>query len=183
MLVGNECSRVVGVIKMSRPVGYTVSAATKEKIRIATKKRFRDPTERMKTSKGMKKFFAEHPNARKDPAYLAKITGTASANWRADSIYIRYPSEFNQMLRDEILERDGHLCRNCGAAEKNNRRHDVHHIDEDRECSDKSNLISLCRSCHRYFHEGKSNTKEDMQFNFLCAVVGAPMANVIMNLN
>lgn len=183
MLAGNECSRVVGDIKMSRPVGYKVSEATKEKIRIATKKRFTDPAAREKTSKGMRKFFADHPDSRKDPAYLAKITGTASANWRPDSIYVRYPSVFNQTLRDEILERDRHLCQDCGAEEKNNRRHDVHHIDEDIECSDKFNLISLCRSCHRYFHEGKTVNKEDMRFNFLCILVGAPMANVMCNMN
>jgi DEAD/DEAH box helicase domain-containing protein len=64
-------------------------------------------------------------------------------------------------VRAEILERDGHRCRKCGAGEPPNRTHDVHHIRpfrefgyvrginrNDRLANAPDNLITLCRACH-----------------------------------
>lgn len=63
--------------------------------------------------------------------------------------------------RDAARTRDGHRCRQCGAPERNGRRHDVHHIKPfrtfgyipgenrvDREANDLDNLITLCTTCH-----------------------------------
>jgi DEAD/DEAH box helicase domain-containing protein len=64
-------------------------------------------------------------------------------------------------VRAEILERDGHHCRKCGAGEPPGRSHDVHHIrpfrefgyvrgvnHNDRLANAPENLITLCRACH-----------------------------------
>jgi 5-methylcytosine-specific restriction endonuclease McrA len=63
-----------------------------------------------------------------------------------------------KMIRAFVLERDGWRCQQCGAREHL----DVHHLlarsrggpDEER------NLMTLCRRCHREFHEGTSGDFE-----------------------
>jgi DEAD/DEAH box helicase domain-containing protein len=63
--------------------------------------------------------------------------------------------------RAEILARDGHRCRKCGASEPPGRSHDVHHLRpfrefgyargvnrNDRLANAPENLITLCRACH-----------------------------------
>jgi DEAD/DEAH box helicase domain-containing protein len=63
--------------------------------------------------------------------------------------------------RNEVLERDGHRCRKCGAAEPPGRSHDVHHLrpfrefgyrrgvnDHDQLANAPENLRTLCRACH-----------------------------------
>ena len=60
------------------------------------------------------------------------------------------------------LERDGHRCRHCGAPERPDRAHDVHHIQPFRtfgyvrgkndhylQANQMENLVTLCRSCHQ----------------------------------
>jgi DEAD/DEAH box helicase domain-containing protein len=64
-------------------------------------------------------------------------------------------------VREEILARDGHRCRKCGAGEPPGRSHDVHHLrpfrefgyvrganQNDRLANAPENLITLCRACH-----------------------------------
>ena len=64
--------------------------------------------------------------------------------------------------RGRALARDGHRCRHCGAPERPNRAHDVHHIQPFRtfgyirgkneaylEANRLENLVTLCTSCHR----------------------------------
>ncbi|NLE75310.1 MAG: DUF1998 domain-containing protein, partial [Chloroflexi bacterium] len=64
--------------------------------------------------------------------------------------------------RRRALERAGRLCQHCGAPERPDRTHDVHHIRPFREfgylpgqndhylqANDLSNLAVLCRDCHR----------------------------------
>ncbi len=64
-------------------------------------------------------------------------------------------------IRNEILERDGHRCRKCGAGEPPGRTHDVHHLrpfrefgyrrgvnDNDKIANAPENLLTLCRACH-----------------------------------
>ncbi|MBI5565949.1 MAG: DEAD/DEAH box helicase [Chloroflexi bacterium] len=64
-------------------------------------------------------------------------------------------------IRSEILERDAHRCRKCGAGEPPGRSHDVHHLrpfrefgyrrgvnDNDKIANAPENLLTLCRACH-----------------------------------
>lgn len=63
--------------------------------------------------------------------------------------------------RDAARTRDGHICRQCGAVEREDRAHHVHHIRpfrefgyvpgenrNDREANHIDNLITLCPTCH-----------------------------------
>ncbi len=67
-----------------------------------------------------------------------------------------------EQQRNQARARDGHRCRHCGAAERPERAHDVHHIQPFRtfgyvrakndrylEANRLENLVTLCRSCHR----------------------------------
>jgi 5-methylcytosine-specific restriction endonuclease McrA len=58
-------------------------------------------------------------------------------------------------LRKEILERDGWRCQNCGCS----RNLDVHHIRRRSALGDdaETNLITLCRECHRILHGVRSD--------------------------
>lgn len=76
-------------------------------------------------------------------------------------------------LRQEVLERDGHRCRWCGAT---NRGRDLHHVEYRRGYSyDRlDNLITLCRQHHGFVHgtpapNGQTITKAVAQvvLNFL----------------
>ncbi len=64
-------------------------------------------------------------------------------------------------VRRQVRERDGFRCRSCGAPEREDREHDVHHLRPFREfgyrpgenenyvaANDPSNLVTLCRRCH-----------------------------------
>jgi DEAD/DEAH box helicase domain-containing protein len=64
--------------------------------------------------------------------------------------------------RGQARQRDGYRCRHCGAPERPERAHDVHHIvpfrtfgyvrgrnDNSIEANALENLVTLCRSCHR----------------------------------
>jgi DEAD/DEAH box helicase domain-containing protein len=66
-----------------------------------------------------------------------------------------------KIARRAALTRDGHTCRQCGAAEREGRSHDVHHIrpfrefgyvpsenHNDWEANQLENLITLCSTCH-----------------------------------
>ncbi len=64
--------------------------------------------------------------------------------------------------RNRARARDGHRCRHCGAPERPDRAHDVHHVEPFRnfgyirgknanylQANRLENLVTLCRSCHR----------------------------------
>ena len=56
-------------------------------------------------------------------------------------------------VREYVLYRDGHKCQHCG---KSNTILNVHHI-ESRQTGGNSpdNLITLCKKCHKAYHNGK----------------------------
>lgn len=64
-----------------------------------------------------------------------------------------YPSEFNDRLKEQIRQRDGYTCQNCGIIKKEHlivfgRTLEVHHIDYNKHNCAKNNLITLCGSCN-----------------------------------
>lgn len=69
--------------------------------------------------------------------------------WQGGSSYADYPIEFNYKLRLAIRKKFDFMCQRCG---KRDRSLDVHHIDGDKSNCDESNLVCLCRSCHRKEH-------------------------------
>jgi len=61
-----------------------------------------------------------------------------------------YNKQFNDKLKQEIRFRDNYKCARCGKLEKDNdRKLHIHHIDSNKINCERSNLVSLCTSCHR----------------------------------
>jgi 5-methylcytosine-specific restriction endonuclease McrA len=60
--------------------------------------------------------------------------------------------------RGQVLERDGHKCRFCGATREGCNRLEVHHIyySRTREQETLDQLITLCNRCHAARHGTKS---------------------------
>ena len=57
--------------------------------------------------------------------------------------------------REYVLFRDGHVCQCCKGKSKDNRLN-VHHIESRKTGGDApNNLITLCETCHKGYHQGK----------------------------
>ncbi len=72
-----------------------------------------------------------------------------------------------QAQRKRVRERDGYRCKQCGRPEAAGRQHDVHHLvpfrtfgyaaglnEHYREANQLSNLLLVCRTCHRRLEAG-----------------------------
>lgn len=69
------------------------------------------------------------------------------------SSYEKYPSEFNDNLKESVRKRDDYICQNCGMTEEEHlivygRVIHVHHIDYNKKNNIKNNLITLCQGCN-----------------------------------
>lgn len=71
------------------------------------------------------------------------VYGEKNGAWQGGKTFELYPREFSKELKTEIRTRDNFTCAMCG---KNG--YDVHHINYDKQCNEKTNLITLCRSDH-----------------------------------
>jgi 5-methylcytosine-specific restriction endonuclease McrA len=54
-------------------------------------------------------------------------------------------------LRAQIIARDGGQCVRCGSQVSHL---EVHHMDGRPSNNDPANLVTLCRSCHRFVQKG-----------------------------
>jgi hypothetical protein len=62
-----------------------------------------------------------------------------------------------QNIREYVLHRDNHKCRNCS---KGDRKLHVHHLESRMTGGDREdNLVTLCDKCHREYHNGKIELK------------------------
>lgn len=115
----------------------------KNVIRISVIESMKDvPYEKLAYWKGKK-------NPRHGEWVSEHMWGENAPNWKGGLSFEPYGPEFNNGLKEEIRERDNHLCQLCGKTqEENGRRLDVHHIDYDKKNCDLSNLISLCWGCN-----------------------------------
>ena len=73
------------------------------------------------------------------------------SNLRQRMPRLKLPSADYQVLRDQVLKRDGWRCQLCGTS--NNL--EVHHIKSRGRLGDDrlQNLIALCATCHATFHK------------------------------
>lgn len=60
--------------------------------------------------------------------------------------------------RQKCLSNKERKCSKCGKKDPENL--EVHHIDEDRSNNNLSNLLPLCRDCHRRYHAGNLDLSE-----------------------
>lgn len=62
-------------------------------------------------------------------------------------------------VREYVLARDGHKCQHCKGKSKDHILN-VHHIESRKTGGDSpSNLITLCETCHKEYHEGNIDLK------------------------
>ncbi len=62
-------------------------------------------------------------------------------------------------VREYVLHRDGHICRNCRGKSKDPVLN-VHHIDSRQTGGDRpDNLITICETCHKKHHKGTLKLK------------------------
>ena len=73
---------------------------------------------------------------------------------------IMFPKNIlDESIKQDIRDRDKHMCVICKQKESENRYTlNVHHINWDWKDNEPNNLISLCSRCHRVVH--KSESKE-----------------------
>jgi DEAD/DEAH box helicase domain-containing protein len=85
------------------------------------------------------------------------------ARLEADGVLLA-PNDYGPdwpQVSEQARQRDGYRCRQCGAPERDGRRHDVHHLQpfrefgyvagvnrNDRQANVLENLITLCSTCH-----------------------------------
>jgi predicted transcriptional regulator len=69
-----------------------------------------------------------------------------NGRWLGGKSFEPYPICWNEKLREKIRCRDNYACQKCKKTKKE--RLSVHHIDYNKENCSKSNLITLCKSCH-----------------------------------
>lgn len=86
-----------------------------------------------------------HPfYGKKNPEHSKKMKGKKNPNWNGGSSKFPYAPDWAPKVKRKVLERDNHLCQNCGELENLA----VHHINYDKMNCDSTNLITLCISCN-----------------------------------
>ena len=113
---------------------------------------------------GHKRIFCSrkcHRLAQIDGKYLKGLFrgGKEHPNWKNGSTSSKYPTKWNEYLRDKIRERDNFKCTMCGVSQMECiKKLNVHHKDEDKNNLSIDNLISLCSSCHQKLHWKQKKT-------------------------
>ncbi|MFI7448082.1 HNH endonuclease [Nonomuraea sp. NPDC049714] len=81
----------------------------------------------------------------------AQMTGAGNPAWKGGARLKGYTPGFTPRLKQQIAQRDQHVCRLCGAP-RGSGTHAVHHIDGEKHDHSASNLVLLCISCHSKVH-------------------------------
>jgi hypothetical protein len=64
-------------------------------------------------------------------------------NWQGGKTEVKYPSEFNRVLRNQIRNKDNQTCQIC-KCQDSEMDLDVHHIDSNKGNNQMNNLVALC---------------------------------------
>lgn len=118
-----------------------------------------NPMFKESNKKAMSKRFSGENNHMKRPEVVAKISGEncwiygngghlkgeGNPAWAGGVSRLPYPFEFDFDLKSVIRERDGFMCRECGATKE---KLTCHHIDYDKSNLSHMNLITLCFTCN-----------------------------------
>lgn len=95
------------------------------------------------------RIFSEETKRKMKLAHIGLLQGKNNPNWKGGLSFEEYSQEFNEKLKEQIRERDGYRCQECGYLQKNlGYKLPIHHIDYNKKNNNPDNLISLCRSCH-----------------------------------
>ena len=72
--------------------------------------------------------------------------GKDNPNWLGGLSFEPYDSEFNNQLKQQIMQRDAYVCQLCNKFILG--RYGTHHIDYNKKNSTSFNLVLLCHQCH-----------------------------------
>ena len=152
----DEQTEDAGTLRAYGPVTVTSKATSYKKVRLYTHETLgwgeispdSVPEQEMQTTAYWFCIVAEQARQLEQEGLLDMSQGDRGPNW--------------ELQRNLVLERDGHRCRHCGAPERPDRTHDVHHVqpfrtfgyvrgqnDHHLEANRLENLVTLCRSCHQ----------------------------------
>lgn len=86
-------------------------------------------------------------------ANLGKFIGEKNPAWLGGKSFEPYTSQFNNIFKLNIKQRDGFICLKCGMREEDSiklfsKRLSIHHIDYDKKLSIKENCCTLCVRCN-----------------------------------
>ena len=81
------------------------------------------------------------------------LSGILSPTYIDGRSYEPYTSEFTNILKEQIRDRDNHECQNCDMTEEEHiivhgQILHIHHIDYDKTNCNNTNLITLCLQCN-----------------------------------
>jgi 5-methylcytosine-specific restriction endonuclease McrA len=102
--------------------------------------------------KGNKYFLGKHHSEATRQKISEAVAGEKSGNWQGGKSFEPYSPSFNRALKQKALKRDKYICQNCGLPKGLFIRKgglDVHHMDGNKQNSKLTNLVTLCKSCHR----------------------------------
>ncbi len=115
--------------------GRKLSDETKRKMSEAMKGKKRPPfTEEHKRKIGESKIGKRRPN----------MSGENHPCWMGGISKSPYPTDWTEILKRAIRQRDSYTCQLCGKEPSIM----IHHIDYDKKNCDSINLVTLCSSCH-----------------------------------
>jgi hypothetical protein len=159
----------------------------KQNISKSQLKRFKDHKERERISKSLKgREVSEETRAKISKSNLGKkrseeikrnisLAHGGTGIPHENSIY---PPEFTQSLRNEIKERDNHICQGCSMTQeehlkKYNRSLEIHHIDYNVLNCNENNLITTCKLCNL-----NANSNRDYWFAFYSYIMEEKYAKI-----
>lgn len=97
-------------------------------------------------------FYATAAGAAAKAESSNRLAGKGNPRWRDGRALTTYAPGWTYRLKRRIRQRDGGVCRRCGAHPSNGRAHPVHHIDGEKIDHSPQNLVTLCPACHTWVH-------------------------------
>jgi len=158
--------------------GMKISEEVKQKISNSLKGKFASAETKLKLSEVRrgpknhffgKKFSVLHRQRLSD-AHKGKQAGLLNPAWVDGRSNGKYPSEFNELLKEQIKKRDGHICHYPECDSSNYLI--VHHIDYEKANCHPDNLIVLCRK-----HNATVNNNRPYWNNYFAQVINSLRAN------
>lgn len=113
------------------------------------------------------------PKSKQTLEKMSKIMSKeGNPQWMGGLSYKPYGPEFDEHLRCQIRDRDGHICKMCYEKENGSKLH-VHHIDYIKTNNHSANLISLCHHCH-----GLTNRNREQWIDYFKKEWGKPTCQI-----
>lgn len=96
------------------------------------------------------------------------ILSVKRGTFRSDDPEKEHNDKEFKLARVPVLEDSEYTCYYCGI--KSQKYQEVHHVNDDHSCNEKSNLRTVCCLCHAPFHIGHSGLKKRGSIIYLAGV-------------